>query len=136
MATKQTIKAAPRARTGSGRLNQMRREGWLPAVVYGRKAENQNLKVNAKGFAELLAHSTSENILINLEIEGVGTSLAFLQAIQHDPLSGSVLHADFLAVTSSVKRSASRPAASSSSTCTRSKSSACRTICRTPSTSK
>ena len=109
MATKQTIKAAPRARTGSGRLNQMRREGWLPSVIYGRKTENKNLKVDAKSFAELLAHSTSENILINLEIEGQGTSLAFLQAIQHDPLSGAALHADFLAVDDSTEITAHIP---------------------------
>jgi len=98
MASKQTLKAAPRARTGSGRLNQMRREGWLPAVIYGRKAENQNLKVDAKSFAELLAHSSSDNILVNLEVEGEGTRLAFLQALQHDAISGAALHADFLAI--------------------------------------
>lgn len=98
MATKQTLKAAPRARTGSGRLNQMRKEGWLPSVIYGRGVENQNLKVDAKTFAEVLAHSTSDNILVNLEIEGSGTRLAFLQNIQHDALSGSALHADFLAI--------------------------------------
>ena len=98
MATKQSLKAAPRARTGSGRLNQMRREGWLPSVIYGRKAENKNLKVDAKAFAELLAHSTSDNILINLDIEGEGTRLAFLQSIQHDPISGKTLHADFRSI--------------------------------------
>lgn len=98
MATKQTLKAAPRARTGSGRLNQMRREGWLPSVIYGRDIENQNLKVNAKTFAELLARSTSDNIIVNLEIEGSGTRLAFLQSIQHDALSGAAVHADFRAI--------------------------------------
>lgn len=98
MATKQTLKAAPRARTGSGRLNQMRKEGWLPSVIYGRSTENQNLKVDAKTFAEVLARSTSENILVNLEIEGSGTRLAFLQSVQHDPISGGAVHADFLAV--------------------------------------
>lgn len=47
MAKKITLKAAPRARTGSGLLKQMRREGWLPSVMYGRGAENKNLKVDA-----------------------------------------------------------------------------------------
>ncbi|BCU76937.1 50S ribosomal protein L25 [Luteolibacter sp. LG18] len=98
MATKQTLKAAPRARTGSGRLNQMRKEGWLPSVIYGRNTENVNLKVDAKTFAELLAHSTSDNILINLDVEGQGVRLAFLQSIQHDAISGAALHADFLAI--------------------------------------
>ncbi|MGA0845878.1 MAG: 50S ribosomal protein L25 [Luteolibacter sp.] len=98
MAQKTTIKAASRARTGSGLLKQMRREGWLPSVIYGRGTENKNLKVDAKSFADVIAHSSSENIVVNLEIEGEGTHLAFLQAIQHDPITGAALHADFLAI--------------------------------------
>jgi large subunit ribosomal protein L25 len=98
MAKKTSLKAAPRARTGSGRLNQMRREGWLPSVIYGKGTDNINLKVDAKTFADLLAHSSSENILVNLDIEGHGTRLAFLQSIQHDPISGKALHADFRSI--------------------------------------
>jgi large subunit ribosomal protein L25 len=98
MAKKTPLKAAPRARTGSGRLNQMRREGWIPSVIYGRGTENINLKVDAKTFADLLAQSSSENIIVNLEIEGQGTRLAFLQSVQHDPLSGKALHADFRSI--------------------------------------
>ena len=55
MATKHVLKAEPRQRTGSGVLKQMRREGWVPSVIYGRGSENKNLKVNAKAFSELLA---------------------------------------------------------------------------------
>jgi len=97
MATKHVLKAEPRLRTGSGVLKQMRREGWVPSVIYGRGTENKNLKVNAKAFSELLAHSTSDNIIINLEIDGAN-QLAFLKAIQHDSLKGINLHADFLAI--------------------------------------
>jgi large subunit ribosomal protein L25 len=88
----------------------MRREGWLPSVIYGRGATNQNLKVDAKSFGELLARSSSENIIVNLEIDGEGTRLAFLQAIQHDPLSGAALHADFLAIDSKTEITAHIPA--------------------------
>jgi large subunit ribosomal protein L25 len=98
MAKKTSLKAAPRARSGTGRLKQMRREGWIPSVIYGKGTENINLKVDAKTFADLLAHSSSENILVNLEIEGHGTRLAFLQSIQHDSLSGITLHADFRSI--------------------------------------
>jgi len=110
MATKTSLKAAPRARKGSGRLNQMRREGWLPSVIYGRGVENKNLKVDNKSFTELLAHSSSDNIIINLEIEGEGTRLAFLQAIQHDPISGAAVHADFLAIDEKTEITAHIPA--------------------------
>ncbi|MEI6176088.1 MAG: 50S ribosomal protein L25 [Verrucomicrobiota bacterium] len=110
MAIKTSLKAAPRARTGSGRLNQMRREGWLPSVIYGRGAENKNLKVDAKSFTELIAKSSSENIIVNLEIEGQGTSMAFIQAIQHHPLSGEAVHADFLAIDEKTEITAHIPA--------------------------
>ena len=110
MAQKTNLKAAPRARTGSGLLKQMRREGWLPSVIYGRGTDNKNLKVDAKTFAEVIAHSSSENIVVNLEIEGEGTRLAFLQAIQHDPLTGAALHADFLAIDNKTEITAHIPA--------------------------
>lgn len=109
MATKTTLKAAPRLRSGSGKLKQMRREGWLPSVVYGRGLENANLKVDAKTFSELLAHSTSDSILINLDVEGVGTRSVFLKTIQHDPLTGHALHVDFLAVDDKTEITANIP---------------------------
>jgi large subunit ribosomal protein L25 len=97
MAKKHVLQAEPRQRTGSGVLKQMRREGWVPSVIYGRGSDNKNLKVNAKAFDELLAHATSENILINLDLGG-SNQLAFLKAVQHDPMSGKPLHVDFLAI--------------------------------------
>lgn len=97
MAKKHVLKAEPRQRTGSGVLKQMRREGWIPSVIYGRDAESKNLKVDAKAFKELLAHATSENILINLDLAGTN-QLAFLKDVQHNPLTGEALHADFLSI--------------------------------------
>ena len=97
MAKKHVLKAEPRQRTGSGVLKQMRREGWVPSVIYGRGSENKNLKVDAKAFDELLAHATSENIIINLDLGGAN-QLAFLQAVQHDALTGKALHVDFLSI--------------------------------------
>jgi len=98
MSQKTNLKAAIRNRTGSGRLNQMRKEGWLPSVMYGLGKENKNLKVDLRTFVDVLAHSTSENILVNLEIEGAGQSLAFLQAVQHHSITGAPIHADFRAI--------------------------------------
>ena len=69
MAKKTTLKAANRARTGSGRLNQMRREGWLPSVIYGLGVENKNLKVDAKG-DKATARFRQEYRAGNLNING------------------------------------------------------------------
>jgi large subunit ribosomal protein L25 len=109
MAKKITLKAAPRLRSGSGKLKQMRREGWLPSVVYGRGLENSNLKIDSKTFAELLAHSSSDSILINLDVEGEGVRSVFLKTIQHDPLTGHALHVDFLAVNDKTEITANIP---------------------------
>ena len=109
MAKKTTLKAAPRLRSGSGKLKQMRREGWLPSVVYGRGVENENLKIDAKTFSELLAHSSSDSILINLDVEGEGVRSVFLKTIQHDPLTGKALHVDFLAVNDKTEITANIP---------------------------
>ena len=98
MAKTQSLKAEDRKRTGTGLLKRMRREGFVPSVVYGGGSENRNVKVKAKEFRDMLAHSAAANILVDLELEGGTSQLAFVKDLQHDPLSGSILHAAFLAV--------------------------------------
>ena len=98
MAKTHSLKAEDRKRTGSGVLKRMRREGFIPSVVYGGGPENRNVKVSAKGIREMLADSASTNVLVDLELDGGSSQLAFLKDLQHDPLSGKVLHADFIAV--------------------------------------
>lgn len=109
MAKPQTLKAEERARTGSGVLKQMRREGYIPSVIYGGGVENKNVKVHGKTFTDMLNHAASDSILVNLEIEGGDQQLAFLQDVQHDRLSNEILHVDFLAVDQNTKITANLP---------------------------
>ena len=81
----------------------------MPSVVYGGGSENQNLKVNEKAFKDLLAQSASENIIVNLELDGGGSQSAFLKDVQHHPLTGRVLHIDFLAVDQNTEITAQIP---------------------------
>lgn len=109
MSKTQTLKAEPRKRTGSGVLNQMRREGYVPSVIYGGGTENRNVKVSEKSFRDLLAHSVSENIVVNLEMEGGVNQTAFLKDVQHNALTGRVLHIDFLAIDEKTEITAQLP---------------------------
>ena len=102
MAKTQSLKAEDRKRTGTGMLKRMRREGFIPSIVYGGGSENRNVKVRSKEFRDMLARSASANIIVDLELEGGKNQLAFVKDLQHDPLSGSILHADFLAVSHAV----------------------------------
>ena len=78
MAKTQSLKATTRKRTGSGVLKQMRRDGDLPSVVYGKGTENLNIKVSTKELTDMLASSASESILIDLEIDGGAPQLSLI----------------------------------------------------------
>ena len=109
MSKPQSLKAESRQRAGSGVLKQMRREGYVPSVIYGGGRENAKVKVVEKSFTDLLAQSASENILVDLNIDEKENQLAFLQDVQHDALTGRVLHIDFLAVNNDTEITANIP---------------------------
>src|SRR5204863_7844628 len=69
----------------------------IPAVIYGRQAKPQNLELSAKEMENLIHHSVSENLLVDLAVKDDARPkrLALVQEVQHHPLSGNVLHVDF-----------------------------------------
>ena len=109
MAKPQILKAEERARTGSGVLKQMRREGYIPSVVYGGGSDNKNVKVDAKTFRDMLNHAASDSILVTLDLGNSNSQLAFLQDVQHNAITGEILHVDFLAVNQDTSINATIP---------------------------
>lgn len=91
------LKAYPRTQTRRGPVKQLRANGRVPATIYGRQAQPQNLEVNSKELGDLIKHHISENLLIDLSIENDARAkrLALVQEIQHHPVDGKVLHVDF-----------------------------------------
>jgi len=90
------LKAFPRTLAGRGGVKKVRAQGRIPAVIYGTKNPPQSLEVDQKEFEKLLHHSVSENLLVDLAVDqdGKATRLALLQEVQHNPLSGKVVHVD------------------------------------------
>jgi large subunit ribosomal protein L25 len=88
-----SLSANPRTLVRSAGVKKLRREGRVPAVVYGRKTEPENLEIDAKELENLIHSTVAENILVDLSVEGKNR-LALLQDIQHHPLKGNVLHVD------------------------------------------
>ena len=70
MATTHTLKAETRTTIGSGKLNQLRKSGLVPAVVYGVGCDNVNIQVNAREFAQMLSEASSAHYLVDLQIDG------------------------------------------------------------------
>jgi len=91
------LTAYARSVAGRNAVTKLRGAGRIPTVIYGRKAAAQTLELNQRELDKLIAHSASENILVDLSIEGDArpTRLALVQEVQHDPISGKVLHIDF-----------------------------------------
>ncbi|HAV61086.1 MAG TPA: 50S ribosomal protein L25 [Verrucomicrobiales bacterium] len=91
------LKAYPRTLVRRGGTKKLRNQGRIPAVIYGRKSQPLSLEVEEKEFGNLLHHALSENLVVDLTIENdsAGQRLALLQEIQHNPVSGQVLHVDF-----------------------------------------
>jgi large subunit ribosomal protein L25 len=91
-----SLTAYPRASARRSAVKKIRAAGRVPAVIYGRQNPPQNLEISTKEMQNLIHHSASENILVDLSIEGNGGSkrLALVQEVQHHPLSGDLVHVD------------------------------------------
>ena len=92
-----SFKAFPRALAKRSAVKKLRATGRVPAVVYGRQTQPKNLEVGLKEMEDLIHHSVSETILVDLAVDGEAKlrRLALVQEVQHHPLSGKVLHVDF-----------------------------------------
>lgn len=90
------LNAAPRTATRRGPSKRLRSQGKIPAVIYGRKTEPQPLEIVTKELENILHHSASENILLDLNVTGDTRPkrLALVQEVQHHPLSRTILHID------------------------------------------
>ena len=88
----------PRKRTGKSGAREVRREGNIPAVLYGNGMEPTALVVEPEALKRALSNSAGRNTVLEIEIEGAEKRFSLLQEIQKDPLGDRVIHIDFLAI--------------------------------------
>lgn len=91
------LNAFPRTLGRRAGAKKLRTGGRIPAVIYGRQAQPQNLEVISKEMENLVHHAASENLLVDLAVKDDTRPkrLALVQEVQHHPLSGGILHVDF-----------------------------------------
>lgn len=94
--TTNQLTVSVRTRTGKGASRQARREGKVPAVLYGHGTEPQHLELPAHDFAAVLRHSGT-NAVLTLDIEGK-EQLALTKALDVHPVRRTIQHADLLVV--------------------------------------
>jgi len=103
-----TLTANPRNETGSRPAGRLRREGLVPAVVYGLGSETMSVTVPARELQHILSGGSGANTVITLQI-GSDTQLALARQIQRNPMKGTLLHVDFVRIRADVKVAAEVP---------------------------
>ena len=91
------LKTKVRKTVGNGPARVLRREGKIPAVLYGPKTEPILLAVDIKDFEQILKKGTVGQALLNLVIQNGEkvTKTAMIKELQTHPVSGKYLHIDF-----------------------------------------
>jgi len=94
MAKTLSLEAKIREHIGSKATAAVRRQGRIPAVVYGHQQQPVAISLDAHDFAEGLQHGLR---LMDLSIEGK-TETAIIKELQYDHLGREVIHADLMRV--------------------------------------
>lgn len=91
------LNARVRKTTGNSPARSLRREGRIPAVLYGPKTEPILLSIDSREFEQIAKKSTIGSVLLNLQIQnGDSTSRpAMVKELQTHPVTHRFLHVDF-----------------------------------------
>ena len=98
-----TLEAVKRDSRGKNEARRLRAAGKIPAVVYGAQKEgdsgnNLPVAVDPKPLLRILHSGSGVNTLITLKIDGEGDSRVLVKEFLLDPVTHTMLHADFVRV--------------------------------------
>ena len=103
-----TLASEPRTQMGSRPAGRLRREGKVPAVVYGLGTDTVSITVPSRELQHILAGEAGANTLINLDIGGE-SMLTLARQIHRHPTKGILVHVDFVRIDRDVEVSAEIP---------------------------
>jgi large subunit ribosomal protein L25 len=89
------IAAEARDEFGKGAARRIRRDGRVPAVLYGHGTETRHLTLPAH---DLMRALRTSNVLLRLEGLEKGSEIALPKAVQRDPLKNIIEHVDLILV--------------------------------------
>jgi len=90
-----SIKAEKREGTGKQAAKILRKQGHLPAILYGGKQGPVPLSLNYRDFEAFLRKHRGESAIINLDIEDGEPRMALLREIQRNFVHSTLIHVDF-----------------------------------------
>ncbi len=94
-----TLAAEARDRVGKGASRAMRRQGRVPAVIYGEKKEPLSVHVEEKRLVKLIETGHFMNSVVEIEVEGA-RHRTLPRDVHYHPVTDRPMHVDFLRVAS------------------------------------
>ncbi|MEW6090621.1 50S ribosomal protein L25/general stress protein Ctc [Parvibaculum sp.] len=95
MAETQTLKAEAREKGSKGAVRSLRRQGRVPAVIYGDKKSPELITVSYKDVSALYQTGTFMSHTLDVEIGGK-TERVIPRDVQFEPVRDFIIHVDFL----------------------------------------
>jgi large subunit ribosomal protein L25 len=96
------LKAIKRESTSSGSNNKLRAEGFIPAILYGGKDQNQNISVDKKAFKNIINSETFLSKVLEIDIDGKKEKVIPRDVAFH-VVSEEPIHIDFMRILSGKK---------------------------------
>ncbi len=96
-----TLNVLKRKRMGKSGAREIRKEGNIPAVLYGKGTETLSLVINPAELKEALSTDAGENTLLEIRVkdeEAEIQKLSLLREVQYDYLTDKPIHLDFQAL--------------------------------------
>jgi len=91
-----TLEAQRRDTFGRNNAGRLRRDGKIPAVLYGGPSNaGEPVAVDPKALMQILHSDSGVNTLISLKLEGTGDARVLVKDFQLHPVTHKLLHADF-----------------------------------------
>ena len=97
MSEQLTLAAETREQVGKGASRLLRREGRVPAVIYGNKQEPVSIHLEEKALMRALMTGHFMNSTVSIELTG-GATLTLPKDVAFHPVSDRPIHVDFLRI--------------------------------------
>lgn len=92
-----TLKGEKRENFGKNDSRRIRKEGKLPAILYGPKTENVSLILNKKDLFNILKSESGENTIFKVAFDSDKRDV-MIKALQQDVVSDEILHVDLIQI--------------------------------------
>ena len=102
MSDQLTLPAETRERNGKGASRELRRDGRVPAVVYGQKKDPLSIHVEEKLLSKMLSSGHFMNSVVMVEVGGKPTR-TLPKAVDFHPVTSRPIHVDFLRISEHTK---------------------------------